>query len=156
MFGPMDLEPVGGNRAGWIPLLLEADDSEVVVRSYLDEGELLTIRAAADVLGIVLLLREGDEVEVKNIAIVSERRGQRLGRRALAMIAERSRAAGASSLVVGTADSAPETIGFHERSGFRTYSVRAGFFDAYPEPIYVDGVLTHDMVMLRMELRQPS
>src|SRR5437773_6276471 len=118
----------------------------------MNEGELMAIRHAGEDVGVALLLREGEHVEIKNLALVPERRGEGIGREAIALIAKRSRAAGARWLVVGTADASLRTIRFYMLTGFRIHAVRPGFFDAYPDPIWEDGVRARDMVMLRMEL----
>lgn len=148
----MELRAVEGDRASWLPLLLEADESEAIVREYLDDGTLLAIREAGTDVGVVLLIGEGDEIEIKNLAVGPAHQGRGVGRAAIGLIAERCRAAGARSLIVGTANSGLGALRFYQRTGFRIDSVRAGFFDAYPAPIWEDGIQARDMVMLRMEL----
>jgi ribosomal protein S18 acetylase RimI-like enzyme len=148
----VELRVVDGDRASWLPLLLEADESEAIVRTYLDDGTLLAIREGDSDVGVVLLIRDGDEMEIKNLAIATGSRGRGIGRDAIGLITAWSRNAGARSLVVGTADASRGALRFYRRTGFRTNSIRAGFFDAYPVPIWEDGVRAHDMVMLRMEL----
>jgi hypothetical protein len=69
------LRSVNGDRAAFIPLLLEADESEPVVRAYLNDGELLELVAAGQPVGVVLLTSpEPGAVEIKNIAIEREHR----------------------------------------------------------------------------------
>lgn len=143
---------VDGDRTAWLPLLLEADESETIVRSYLNDGDLFTIRSQGEDVGVVLLIRDDDAMEIKNIAIDATHRGQGIGRDAIGRIADRSREAGARSLVVGTANSGIGALRFYQRSGFRIDSIRAGFFDSYPEPIWEDGIRARDMVMFRMSL----
>jgi GNAT superfamily N-acetyltransferase len=145
-------EPAG-DRERLLPMLLLADESEPVVRAYLDRGDLFVIREDGVDVGVLLLLSEDDAVEVKNLAVVEDRRGRGIGRAALRFAATWAAEAGAARLLVGTADTSLDTIGFYERSGFRRTGVRAGFFDAYPEPVVEDGVRAHDMVMLERPLR---
>jgi ribosomal protein S18 acetylase RimI-like enzyme len=146
------LVPVRGDREHLLPLLMEADESEAVVRSYLEEGELFAIRKNEEEVGVALFLRDGDEVEIKNIAIVEGRRRQGLGRAALLQIERRAREAGAKRLIVGTANSSLGTLRFYQLAGFRISALRTGFFDVYPEPIWEDGIRARDMVMLSMDL----
>jgi GNAT superfamily N-acetyltransferase len=145
------LEPAG-EREPLVPLLLEADESEPVLRSYLDEGDLYRIVADGDAVGAVLLIPEGDALEVKNIAILESHRGRGLGAAAIERVAELARAGGARGLVVGTADTSVDLHRFYLRCGFREDGRKAGFFDAYPEPVIEDGVIAHDMVMFSMAL----
>ena len=145
------LEPVE-DRERLVPLLLEADESEPVLRGYLHEGDLYRIVADDREIGAVLLIPEGDGLEVKNIALAEASRGLGFGRAAIAAVAELARGAGAVRLVVGTADSSSGTIAFYRRVGFRDAGRLVGFFDAYPDPVVEDGVVAHDMVRFEMEL----
>jgi hypothetical protein len=49
------LRSVTGDRAAFMPLLLEADESERVVRAYLNDGELLELVVAGEPVGVALL-----------------------------------------------------------------------------------------------------
>jgi ribosomal protein S18 acetylase RimI-like enzyme len=150
--GRVSLE-LAADREALLPLLLEADESEPVLRGYLHEGELYRIVVAGDTVGAVLLLGEGsDALEIKNIALMPEQRGLGLGRAAIEAIAALARAAGVSRLLVGTADSSVGTLAFYRRVGFRDAGRLAGFFDAYPEPVVEDGIVAHDMVRFEMQL----
>jgi len=147
------LRSVNGDRAAFIPLLLEADESEPVVRAYLNDGELLELVAAGQPVGVVLLTSpEPRAVEIKNIAIGREYRGQGIGRAAIGCLAVRARGAGADRILVGTADSSGRAIAFYRSCGFREVGRIAGFFDAYPEPVVEAGVQAHDMVRFEMIL----
>jgi ribosomal protein S18 acetylase RimI-like enzyme len=148
----VELEPTA-DREALVPLLLEADESEPVLREYLHRGDLYRILLEGELVGAVLLIPEGsDAVEIKNIALAEEHRGRGLGRAAIEAVAERAREGGAARLLVGTADSSAGTIAFYRRVGFRDAGRVEGFFDAYPEPVVEDGVVAHDMVRFEMEL----
>ena len=148
----VELIEVAGDREPFVPLLLEADESEPILRSYLLDGRLFELRHHGRSVGVALLLTDGEEIEVKNIALVEQERGKGLGRAAIDAIAQLARDEGATSLIVGTADSGLGTIAFYRACGFESAGVRRGFFDAYPEPVVEEGVPAHDMVMLRMSL----
>jgi len=146
------MEPLDDERRRLLPLLLLADESESVVKSYMDRGELFAIRDGDADIGALLLVRDGDAVEVKNLAVAEEHRGRGVGRLAIEFAARWAREAGATRLVVGTADSSLRTMRFYLRNGFRTSGVRPGFFDAYPEEIWEDGMRARNMVMFEMPL----
>ena len=147
------LRSVDGDRGAFLPLLLDADESESVVRAYLNDGELLELVANGQPIGVALLTSpEPAAIEIKNIAIRDEYRGQGIGRAAIGRLAARARACGAERLLVGTADSSGRTIAFYLACGFRDVGRIAGFFDAYPEPVVEDGVHAHDMVRFQMNL----
>jgi GNAT superfamily N-acetyltransferase len=147
------LVPVLGDRERYVRLLLEADDSEPVLRSYLNDGDLFEIRSEGRSVGVCLLLTDGDTMELKNIAIEAGSRGRGIGTLAVPVIAGIARGRGARRLIVGTADFAPGTIAFYRRVGFRDDGLRRGFFDAYPERVVdEEGRVAHDMVMFAMDL----
>jgi ribosomal protein S18 acetylase RimI-like enzyme len=147
------LRPVDGDRSSFVPLLLEADESESVLRVYLNDGELLEIVANGQTVGVVLLTSpEPAALEIKNIAIRREHRGLGIGRAAIGRLAARARARGAERLLVGTADSSRRTIAFYLTCGFSDAGRIAAFFDGYPEPVVEDGVRAHDMVRFQMIL----
>jgi ribosomal protein S18 acetylase RimI-like enzyme len=148
------LRSVDGDRAAFVPLLLEADESESVVHAYLNDGDLLELVANGQHVGVVLLTSpEPKAIEIKNIAIRREYRGRGIGRAAIACLAARGKKRGADRLLVGTAESSGRTIDFYRSCGFRDAGRIAGFFDAYPEPVVEDGVQAHDMVRFEMILR---
>jgi ribosomal protein S18 acetylase RimI-like enzyme len=147
------LEPVA-DREVLVPLLLEADESESVLRSYLDDGELYRIVSGGQLVGAVLLVPEGpDAVEIKNIALAEEHRRRGLGRAAIEAVAELASRTGAARLLVGTADTSVGTIAFYRRVGFHDAGRLRGFFDAYPEPVIEEGNVAHDMVRFEMSLQ---
>jgi GNAT superfamily N-acetyltransferase len=147
------LRRVDGGRDPFLPLLLEADESEPILRAYLSDGELYELTVGDEPVGAVLLIPAGTgAVEIKNIALAAEHRGHGVGRAAIRSIAEHARAHGTERLLVGTADAAPDTIAFYHACGFIDSGRLEGFFDRYPEPVVLDGVRAHDMVYFEMAL----
>jgi Acetyltransferases len=147
------LRSVEGDRGEFVPLLLEADESESVVRAYLNDGELLEIVANGQPVGVVLLTSpEPAAIEIKNIAIRRACRGRGIGRTVVRCLAARARGCGADRLLVGTADSSGPTIAFYLACGFRDVGRIDGFFDTYPEPVVEHGVQAHDMIRFQMIL----
>ena len=145
-------ELVPEDRRRLLPLLLLADESEAVVGSYLDRGTLFAIRDGDADIGVLLLIQEGDAVEVKNLALAEGSRGQGVGTLAISFAAKCAREAGVDRLRVGTANSSLDAIRFYQKVGFRMSDVKRGFFDAYPEPIWEDGLRARDMIMFELAL----
>jgi ribosomal protein S18 acetylase RimI-like enzyme len=100
---------------------------------------------------VLLAIREGDTLEIKNLAIAEGCRGRGVGRAAIGALVERAAASGITRLIVGTANSSLDALRFYQRVGFRISGVRRGFFESYPEPIVEDGIRARDMVMLDRE-----
>ena len=153
----VELFPVEGDREAFLPLLLEADESVEMVRTYLKEGQLLVVEVDGTTAGELLVVPvgvasdgdtpEGETWEIRNIAIAEEQRGRGVGRRAIELLAGLAAANGVGRLLVGTADIAWETHRFYLRCGFRYTGVRRGFFERYPEPVLFDGMVVRDMVL---------
>ncbi|MFL5736643.1 MAG: GNAT family N-acetyltransferase [Actinomycetota bacterium] len=147
MIPSVELRPVEGDREAFLPLLLEADESKEMVRTYLHEGELLGVYADGTLAGEMLVIPEDDALEIRNFALAEEQRRRGIGRRAIDLLAERAATEGVGRLLVGTADVAVETHLFYLKCGFRYTGVRRGFFERYPEPVLFDGMVVRDMVL---------
>jgi ribosomal protein S18 acetylase RimI-like enzyme len=124
----VSLRTVREDRSRFVPLLLEADDVESIVRTYVDDGELCEVLVSGEPVGVVLLTApEPAAIEIKNIALAREHRGRGGGRAAIARIAAYARACGADRLLAGTADSSTGTLRFYRACGFHD----AGRFEAF-------------------------
>lgn len=136
----------------YLPLLLEGDESEAMIRRYLDRAELLVARRAGRPVAVCAVTDEGGGVvEVKNLAVDAAFRRRGYGRRMLACAAWRYRRRG-EWLVLGTGET-PSTLAFYRSCGFVEYGRRERFFtDNYPRPIVEEGVLLRDMILLRKKL----
>ena len=55
----VELLPVHGDREAFLPLLLEADESEEMVRTYLKEGQLLAVEVDGTTAGEMLVIPVG-------------------------------------------------------------------------------------------------
>jgi len=151
----LELRPVAGDRERLLPLLLEADESEAIVRTYLHDGVLLAIVEGGAEIGVALIVPVAGDLgvrELKNLAVSIPHRGRGVGGRTVALLADRLRDEGVTRLIVGTAETSVDALRFYLRCGFRVSGRREGHFDAYPEPVVEDGVVAHDMVMLEMDL----
>jgi ribosomal protein S18 acetylase RimI-like enzyme len=146
------LTPASFEHERHLPLLLEADDVEEHIHGYLDRGQLFEILDADALIGVAVLVVDGDACEIWNIALSEEQRGRGSGRRAVGLIAERCRELGASRLTVVTSDCSFGTIAFYRKVGFRFAGVRKGYFDDYPVAVVENGIRARDMVMFEMEL----
>lgn len=144
----VELVEVVGDREPFVALLEEADAPEPL-RRYLTDGRLFEAVESGVRVGVALLIIDGDDIELRNLAVIAAHRGRGVGGAILERVASLARAEGVGGVTVGTADASLDTIGFYLRSGFRITGVRAGFFDDYPEVVIENGIQARDMVMLR-------
>ncbi|HEX2620557.1 MAG TPA: GNAT family N-acetyltransferase, partial [Phototrophicaceae bacterium] len=105
-------------------------------------------------IGGVVMHWHPDESEILYIAIDEKHRGRGYGKACIEQIKEEARQRQVDALIVGTANSSLDNIAFYQKCGFRMESIRKDYFDYLPAPVYEDGILIRDMLVLRLELKQ--
>ena len=135
-----------------MPLLLEADPSEDMIRKYIDKSTIFIARENGEMIGVGAVMPLEDGIcELKSIAIRPKEQGKGHGSHFLAYIADAC-AARFHTMLVGTSDYG---MGFYQKCGF-TYShtIDHFFTDYYPEPIFENGEQCRHMYYLRKKLHQ--
>ena len=147
---PEEIRRIAAGKADYMPLLLEADPSEAMIRGYLDDGELYVMMVSGQPVAVAVVLPLADGAfELKNLAVEAPSRGKGFGSRLLRHLIHQLSARG-SRLSVGTS---PANVGFYQRFGFERDGVVPHFFrDNYPEPILEDGATLDDMITLSVKL----
>lgn len=133
-------------------LLLMADEQESMIDRYLSRGEMFAAWDGDELCAVCIATDEGGgTVEIKNIAVAPERRGEGAGRAMIGFLERRYRGR-YDSIVVGTGES-PATLPFYEKCGF-VYSHRIPdfFTENYDRPIVECGTVLRDMVYLKKKL----
>jgi ribosomal protein S18 acetylase RimI-like enzyme len=149
--------PAGPGRDAFLPLLRLADDSEMAVRGYYQDGDLYALgdeagRPTAMALAIPL---EDGSVELKAVAVDERRHGQGLGKRLLAAVLANLRERGVRRVVVGTGNAGVGVIAFYQKAGFRLLRIDRDFFSpgrGYPDGLEEDGIPLRDMVWMDQSL----
>ena len=108
----------------------------------------------------MLTLKVGVEVEpgvreIKSVAVDEATRGIGVGDGLVEAALEAAREAGVKRVVVGTATSDLENLGFYQRRGFRMLKIERDAFTAdkgYPEDNESDGIPVRDRAWLELEL----
>ncbi len=141
-------------------LLLLADETVAVINKYIYTSD---VYVAKDVLSehviavFVLQKINMKEIEIKNIAVDEVYQGRGIGSYLIDKIKQIALEEGIQILWVGTPDSATRQLNFYQRNGFRKAGVKINFFiENYPEPIYENGILLRDMVMLQIHLTRQN
>jgi ribosomal protein S18 acetylase RimI-like enzyme len=141
-------------------LLLLADETVDVIAKYVYWSEVyLAKHVASNLLIAVFVLQELNpkEIEIKNIAVDAAYQGRGIGSFLIGKIKQIALGQGMQILWVGTPDSATRQLNFYQRNGFRKAGVRINFFlENYPEPIYENGILLRDMIMLQLFLTRQT
>lgn len=146
----MKIEQIRDDKRRFLDLLLEGDEQESMIETYLDRGDLFALYDEV-LKSVCVVTCEGDGVyELKNIATCEEFRGQGYGRRLIEHIFEHYRGR-CRTMLVGTGDS-PRILRFYERCGFTvSHRVENFFLDHYDHPVFDCGERLVDMIYLRKE-----
>ncbi len=135
-------------RIEYLDYLLLADESEGIVKAYINDGEMYAIDFEGNIAGVVLFTFHPNRiVELKNIAIAEECRGMGLGKAVINETFSLFQSKGLEKMMVGTANSSISTIAFYQKLGFRMAAIKKDFFKKYPMPIYENGIQALDMIM---------
>ena len=131
-------------------LLLEADPSEELVREYCSNGFVYESAVDDELMGVYVLLPLTDGiVEIKNIAVAEDARGQGYGKRLIQHALSEAERLGFGNVEIGTGNSSVDQLMLYQKCGFRIDSIDRDFFTRnYPEPIFENGIHCRDMIRL--------
>lgn len=134
-------------------LLLLADETVEAINKYLYDSEVYIAKLPSEdiPIGIFCLYRiNNDTIEIKNIAVAEEYQDKGVGSYLMNRIQEIAKEKKYKEVIVGTGDCGIKQIRFYEKNGFVLYGIKENFFlNNYDKPIYENGVMLKDMVMLR-------
>lgn len=130
-------------------LLLLADETKEAIDRYLYDADVYKVKKCGNTVAVFCLLRtDALTVELKNIAVAGAFQGKGLGSALLSFIKELC-AQTCSRLIVGTPDCAAAQLHFYRKNGFKDCGIRKDFYlHNYSEPIYENGQLLRDMLVL--------
>ncbi|WP_017470869.1 GNAT family N-acetyltransferase [Amphibacillus jilinensis] len=135
-------------RHDFLELLMLADESKEIVLSYIEQGELFSIKKADSVVGVVLFtFLSNNTLELKNIALKEAYRNKGLGKQIISQAEHYYRDIGYDHIIVCTANSSIANIAFYQKIGFRLIDIEKDFFNQYPTPIYEYGILAQDKLI---------
>jgi len=150
----VQLETIGiEKRNTFLDYLLLADESEEIVKEYINAGEMFAIHCEGHIVGVALFTFHPKEVvELKNIAIIEDYRGKGIGKLAVQKAFHIYKVKALHKMIVGTANSSIDNLAFYQKLGFRMAEIKRDFFKKYPTPIYENGIRALDMVILEIDL----
>lgn len=137
-------------------LLLEADPSEELVRAYCASAWCVVAEQKSEIVGVYVLFPLSETtVEIKNIAVAENVRGQGYGRQLLQHALAESARRGFEFVEIGTGNSSLGQLALYQKCGFRLHAIDKDFFRKnYPEPIVENGIECRDMIRLRYTISE--
>ena len=146
-----EIRIVTEHKKGYLPLLLLGDEMESNIDKYLERGELFAL-FDPDLKSVCVVTDEGDDtLEIQNLA--TDERYQRRGyaSKLLNHIFDHYRNR-YSRIILGTGDT-PGILSFYSRFGFSVAGREPDYFTKlFNHPIYEDGVMLRDRVLLEKDL----
>ena len=148
---PLEIRRISAGKEAYMPLLLEADPSEAMIRRYLDEGELYVVVTGGKTAAVAIAAPLSDSRwELMNLATAPAERGKGHATRLVRHL-QRTLSTRAETLVVGTS---PAVAPFYERLGFERDHVEPDYFiHNYDPPLTENGAILRDRVCLIKKLR---
>ncbi|UOQ85782.1 GNAT family N-acetyltransferase [Gracilibacillus salinarum] len=148
----MEVRRLTEKEAVPMELLIEADPSPNHVLKYVENGECYVLERDQKVIGVYLLISTGNlTVELVNIAIAINYRGQGIGKRLVLDAIQRAKKSGYKSIEVGTGNSSINQLALYQKCGFRLDTIDKDFFIRnYRQEIYENGIRCTDMIRLRL------
>ena len=148
------IEEIRRHREQFMDLLLLADPSPEMIKTYLERGYLYVLRENDEIVGVLHLdPLDRETIEIKNVAIREDKQGKGHGKQLVAYVLEQCSHLGYKKIIVGTGNSSIDTLAFYQKMGFRFQCIRRDFFlQHYTEPIFENGIQCRDMIILEQKL----
>jgi len=134
-------------------LLLLADPSMEVIKSYIERGICYALEKENKIIGVYVLIETRPlTYELVNIAIDSKHQGNGYGKMMIFDAIEKAKSFGAKVLEVGTGNSGISQLALYQKCGFKIKGIDHDFFKRhYSEKIIENGIECIDMIRLSMD-----
>lgn len=135
-------------------LLLLADPSEKLVKSYLKKGICYTAEMEGNTVGVALIMKtKPNTMEVMNLAVKEEFQNKGIGKQLLLYVIEEIKKGDTKTIEIGTGNPGVVQMLLYQKCGFRIVEIDFDFFRRnYPERIYENGIECRDMIRMRIDL----
>lgn len=145
----MRIQQVKGRKKDYLDLLLLADPSEDMIDRYLEPSDMYVGIVDGRVVCEAVVMKTGEaECELKNLATVQKEQGKGYASDLVRFLFGRYR----QRFAVMTVGTSEDGAAFYQRLGFAKSGIRAGFFTEYDPPVYENGQLCRDMILLEKSL----
>lgn len=135
-------------------LLLLADPSEEMIKSYMKHGTCYVACYNGKIIGeYVLIKTRPSTMELINIAVDEKYQGKGIGRKLILDAINKARNENIKILEIGTGNSSISQLLLYQKCGFRITGIDKDFFKIhYREKIIENGIECIDMIRLSMSL----
>ena len=137
-------------------LLMLADPSEEMIKSYLDRSICYAYNENDRMIGVIVIIDTRPLTrEIINVSVDENHQNKGIGKALVKKAIERSKNDGIRTLEIGTGNPGVIQMLLYQKCGFRIVGVEPDHFRIhYKERIYENGIECRDMVRMRMDLDQ--
>ncbi|KOP29047.1 acetyltransferase [Exiguobacterium sp. BMC-KP] len=135
-------------------LLLMADPSQKLVKSYVKRGRCFVAERNDQWIGVyVLLPTRPQTIEIVNIAVDELHRGKGIGMNLLRHAISKAKTMEYTTIEIGTGNSSIGQLALYQKCGFRIVGIDMNFFlRHYEEEIIENGIRCIDMIRLSQDI----
>ncbi|MFW6288043.1 MAG: GNAT family N-acetyltransferase [bacterium] len=150
----MNISKLNSKTDAPMDLLLLADPSEELVKSYLNKGTCYTADINGETVGVVLIMEtKAYTIEVMNLAVKEEFQNKGIGKKLLLYAIEEIKKGDTKTIEIGTGNPGVVQMLLYQKCGFRIVDIDFDFFRrTHSERIYENGIECRDMIRMRIEL----
>lgn len=136
-----------------LPLLLEADPSDKMIKSYLPDSWCYAAKSNGEVVGVCIAKRIRDKTaEILNISVHPHHQKAGIGTRLLSFALKKLIDKRVQRVELGTGTFGYQ-LAYYQRFGFRVESVIKNYFlENYEEPVFEHGIQHKDMLRLYLDI----
>lgn len=140
-----------------VPLLLEADPSERLIKSYLPNSWCYAAKSNDEIVGVCIVKSRGNETaEILNLAVDPNHQKAGIGTHLLSFALKKLIGKRVQRVELGTGTFGHQ-LAYYQRLGFRVESVVKNFFiENYEEPVFERGIQHKDMLKLYINIDPDS
>ena len=145
----MNIKKVTENKKEYLSLLLLADESEIMIDKYLEQGEMFILDDNGAKAECVVTEEANGVYEIKNIAVIPDFQRKGYGKHLIEFLLEYY--IDCKIMLVGTGE-CDSVLGFYHSCGFtESHRIKNFFTDNYDHPMFEDGKQLIDMIYLKLE-----
>jgi len=150
----INITKLNSNSDAPMDLLLLADPSEKLVKSYLEKGICYTAELDGETVGVVLIMETKPQtIEVMNLAVKEKFQNKGIGKQLLLFVINEIKRGDAKRIEIGTGNPGAIQMLLYQKCGFRIVGIDFDFFRrTHPERIYENGIECRDMIQMRIDL----
>lgn len=144
------IKPLGTDEQIPFELMLTADPSVQAIKAYIDDSIIYVAYIENRIIGeYALYPLNGDEIEIKNIAVDEAFQNRGIGKLLLTDATQKAIDGGYKKLLIGTSNASVGPLYLYQQQGFELTGIKMNFFiDNYTEPLYENGIQCKHMIML--------